>query len=131
MVSTTHDYLLNDPHYPSTCSWVTRPPALTPFSPTPPGLALRYPLFAEVCPRHSKLQGARSARDVEKPRVIATNSWIELTSVGPILTDSSEPGQKRGESDLRDVNWYAMVRVVFVYSSIDLTTCTTLSQYLA
>ena len=63
--------------------------------------------------------------------MIATNSWIELTSVGPTLTDSSEPGQKRGESDLRDVNWYAMVRVVFVYSSIDLTTCTTLSQYLA
>ena len=62
------------------------------------------PVFAEVCPKHSKLQGARSVRDVEKPRVVAADSWIELMLVGPTLTDSSEPGRKRGESDLPDVN---------------------------
>lgn len=31
------------------------------------------PLFAEVCPKHPKLQGTRSARDVEKPQALATD----------------------------------------------------------
>lgn len=52
---------------------------------------------------------------------MASNSWTELTLVGHSLGvtgemyDSSEPGRKRGESYLRDVNSYLRVRAVSVH----------------
>ena len=52
--------------------------------------------------------------------LVPSGVWrnYERADVGWSLTDPSE-------SDPRNVNWYARVRAVFMYSSIDSTTCIT------
>ena len=106
MVSTTHNYLINDPHYSFIHSWVTGSSVLTSFSstlPIPPGTALTSGLTAVRNSSAAHRQPWTERRSEVKGNTTGHEAWCYITptvpSPGPVCRSLPKTLEAAKESE--------------------------------